>query len=233
MSLMTGLRHLQISCGGRPCSHRYRRSVVHYALISLRIAVELAPLPCLERLSLLPVHPAAVLYLQPGLGYGASPGFRKRWLQIKSLAINMASFPRESGQMTDHFKLLYAYLQSFSQLRELVFHWEGERSRSPFSLPAQSGFRNLNMPLRNHHGYPRTPKPLRFPSLQRLELANAIADAKQVAVFFSDHRHSLRECNFQDIILCGGQWDEALAPLTRLSKQPQATGKQAERGGDR
>lgn len=39
-STMTNLRHLKINCEGQHPSHRYRRSVVDYALISLRIAVE-------------------------------------------------------------------------------------------------------------------------------------------------------------------------------------------------
>ncbi|OKO90261.1 hypothetical protein PENSUB_13394 [Penicillium subrubescens] len=40
LSLMKNLRHLRITCEGQPPSHRYRRSVVDYTLISLRIAAE-------------------------------------------------------------------------------------------------------------------------------------------------------------------------------------------------
>lgn len=71
-SSMPNLRHHRINCEGQIPSHRYRRSIVEYALISLRMAVEQAPLRLLDRLSLLSIHPAAVLYLQPNLGFGVS-----------------------------------------------------------------------------------------------------------------------------------------------------------------
>lgn len=221
LSLMKNLRHLRITCEGQPGSHRYRRSVVDYALISLRMAVELAPLKCLASLSLLSVHPAAVLYLQPNLAFGASPGSRKRWAQIQHLTIHMTSFPHERGEPTDHFKLLHAYLQSFPQLRELVFHWERERSLSPFSLATELCLQSSTRYPPSRRGWSwtrsRSPRPLRFPLLHKIELVNAITDAGQIATFLFDHRQTLRDCNFQDIALRTGTWDEALAPLTRLN----------------
>jgi hypothetical protein len=42
-------------------------------------------------------------------------------------------------------------------------------------------------------------------------------DASQVASFILDYRRTLREINFQDVVLRTGSWDEALAPLTRSS----------------
>lgn len=42
-------------------------------------------------------------------------------------------------------------------------------------------------------------------------------DATQVASFILEHRHSLQELNLEDVVLRSGTWDEALAPLTRLS----------------
>jgi hypothetical protein len=134
LSLLHNLRHLRVTCEGQPPSHRYRRSVVDYALISLRIAVEQVPLKCFDSLSLLSVHPAVVLYLQPNLGFGASPASRKRWSQVRHLTIHMESFPYQAGAPTDHFKLLHAYLQSFTALRTLVFHWKGGMGFSPLSL---------------------------------------------------------------------------------------------------
>ncbi|KAJ5593898.1 uncharacterized protein N7459_000106 [Penicillium hispanicum] len=195
MSLMKNLRHLRIISEGQPHSHRYRRSVVDYALISLRMAVELAPLASLSSLSLLSVHPAAVLYLQPNLGFGTSPGSRKRWSQIRHLTIHMASFPHEVERPTDHFKLLHAYLQSFPRLRRLVFHWEGEKSLSPLSLATEPGLQRSSKSPLKQYGFPR--------------LGDGAGQC--------DHRHSLHECNFQNITLRAGTWEEALAPLTQLS----------------
>lgn len=218
--LVGGLQHLRISCEGQLPSHRYRRSVVDYALISLRMAIEQAPLKDLHTLSLLSVHPGAVLYLRPNPGFGTSPASSKRWSQIQKLTIHMTSFGYALGQPTDHFKLLHAYLGSFLALRRLVFHWKGERGLSPLSFateptlpgtprgkPPQACPQTGALPLR----------PLKFSQLQQMELVNAMMDASQVASFIHEHRHTLREFNFEDVVLRSGNWDDALAPLTRLS----------------
>ncbi|EGC49758.1 conserved hypothetical protein [Histoplasma capsulatum var. duboisii H88] len=99
-SAMTSLRHLRVSCDGQAAGHRYRRSVVDYALISLRIAIEQAPVKSLDTLSLLPIHPGALLYLRPNMGFGASPAARKRWAQIRNLSIEMDSFPYDIDSTT-------------------------------------------------------------------------------------------------------------------------------------
>ncbi|KAJ5781878.1 uncharacterized protein N7518_010361 [Penicillium psychrosexuale] len=220
LTMMSGLQHLRISCEGQLPSHRYRRSVVDYALISLRMAIEQAPLKDLHTLSLLSVHPGAVLYLRPALGFGASPASCKRWSQIRKLTVHMTNFGHEPGQPTDHLKLLHAYLASFPSLRRLVFHWEGERGLLPLSLatelslnskatgkPSQACPQRCASPLR----------PLKFKHLQQMELVNATTDASQVASFIQEHRSSLREFNFENVVLRSGNWDDALAPLTRLS----------------
>lgn len=137
LTMMSGLQHLRISCEGQVPSHRYRRSVVDYALISLRMAIEQAPLKGLHTLSLLSVHQGAVLYLRPAPGFGASPASCKRWIQIRKLTLHISSFGHEPGQPTDHLKLLHAYLGSFPSLRRLFFHWEGERGLSPLSLATE------------------------------------------------------------------------------------------------
>ena len=221
LSFMRNIRHLGIQCEGQQPSHRYRRSVVDYALISLRIAVERASLPQLESLSL-SIHPAAMLYLRPDLGFGTSPASRKRWSQIRSLTIHMDSFHYHPGLPTDHFKLLHAYLQSFPNLRTLSFHWIGERNAFPLALatepclqrspnvapsPTLQGTRGLSL------------RPLRFHCLQKVDLANVITDASQIAGFVSSHRSTLRQFNIQNTILRSGSWDEALAPLTQPSDQ--------------
>ncbi|KAJ5905082.1 uncharacterized protein N7473_001998 [Penicillium subrubescens] len=204
LSLMKNLRHLRITCEGQPPSHRYRRSVVDYTLISLRIAAE-----------------------QPNLGFGASPASRKRWSQIRHLTIHMESFPYQAGSPTDHFKLLHAYLQSFPGLRTIVFHWKGARGLSPLSLASEPCLQNAaNKRSRQADGRHGSQflRPLRLPYLQEIEpylqeieLVNVVMDASQVASFVFDHRKTLHELNFQDTVLRTGTWDEVLAPLTRKS----------------
>lgn len=50
-----------------------------------------------------------------------------------------------------------------------------------------------------------------------MELENAVLDASQISTFINLHQRTLREFNFEDVILRSGTWDEALAPLTRIS----------------
>lgn len=219
LSSMPNLQHLRINCEGQPPSHRYRRSIVDYALISLRMAVEQAPLSRLDRLSLISIHPAAVLYLQPTMGFGASPASRRRWHQIRHLTILMTSFSYQVGP-TDHLKLLHAYLQSFPTLRVLRFHWQGHKGLSPISLATEPWLQRRYNKRAAVCGIPKARvslRPLRLHTLQEMELVNVTIDASQIASFILDHRHSLREFNLQDIALRTGSWDEALAPLTQLS----------------
>ena len=50
-----------------------------------------------------------------------------------------------------------------------------------------------------------------------MEVENATLDASQVSSFITAHRRSITEFNFEDSNLRSGTWDEALAPLTRIS----------------
>ncbi|EAS36297.3 uncharacterized protein CIMG_01651 [Coccidioides immitis RS] len=216
---MPSISHLIISCDRQVPGHRYRRSVVDYALISLRIAVEQAPLECLETLSLLPIHPAALLYLRHTLGFGASPSARKRWMQVQKLHIHMDSFPFECGESTDHLKLLHSYLGGFSSLREFTFRWKGSKGPCPLTLstePCLDASSN-SLPLPSGRGSSARSKlrPLKFPSLRHMEVENVVLDASQVSSFIVDHRHTVREFNFEETVLRSGTWDEALEPLTR------------------
>jgi hypothetical protein len=79
---MPNPRHVKVICNGQSNDQQYRRSIVDYGLISLRVALEQAPLQKLEALSLLPIHPDSLLYLRPVMGFGMSPVSRKRWTQI-------------------------------------------------------------------------------------------------------------------------------------------------------
>lgn len=210
------LKHLKISCPGQEPSQRYRRDIVDYALISLRIAVERNNLVLLNRLSLC-VHPGAILYLNPIIGLGALPNSVKRWKQIRTLSIRMDHVP---STQPDHLKLLHAYLEIFTHsLHALRFRWVGPQGPCPISLdpnllpsppitpPALACPRTCHL----------TPRPVRFVHLQNMEAENVITDASQIAAFITAHRRSLREFRFERTRLSTGSWDEALAPLTRIS----------------
>jgi hypothetical protein len=220
-SAMPHLNHLTISCDGQAPGHRYRRSVVDYALISLRIAVEQAPLKKLDSLSLLPVHPGALLYLRDMMGFGSSPKTRRRWTQIKNLKIHMDSFSCGPDQPTDHLRLLHSYIQGFTGLRDFTFCWKGAKGPCPLNLhnePCMVDQKQTKSNLR----------PIKLAKLRYMEVENVILDASQVSAFIMEHRHTVTEFNYEETDLRSGTWDEALAPLTRISGSEQWKKKQEE-----
>ena len=220
ISALKELKHLKISCPGQDSAYRYRRSIVDYALISLRIAVERSPLLELSTLSLVTVHPSALRYLNPDVGFGALPNSRRRWRQIRKLAISLDTVPFGSEHATDHLKHLQSYLQLLSpSVRRLTFRWNGpQKGPFPLSLASEPSLANksspaLACPRRCHLTLP----PLHFPRLRFMEVENARLDASQVSSFITAHRRSICEFNFEDSDLRTGTWDEALSPLTRIS----------------
>lgn len=218
-SAMPNLTHLKVSCPAQESSQRYRRSIIDYALISLRIAVERSELAALDSLSLY-VHPAATLYLSPISSYGVSVSSPKRWKQIRNLVIHMDTIPFHPGAPTDHFKLLHAYLHVFaSNLRTLHFRWIGLQGPCPLSLASEPRIRqHSTSPVISCPQHSSSPlRPLRFARLRDMEADNVAPDAAQVAAFITAHRRTLREFNYERTRLRSGSWDDALAPLTRIS----------------
>ncbi|KAF2470923.1 uncharacterized protein BDR25DRAFT_224251 [Lindgomyces ingoldianus] len=236
-SELVNLQHLKISCPGFNTAPRHRRSAVDYALISLRIAVERAPLFSLHTLSLLPIHPGGLLYLHPMLGFGSTPTSAKRWTQIRRLAICMESIPlscsstRARMQSLEHLRILHAYLRTLSKsLTRLFFRWKGERGPSPLSLDREP----CMLPIEEEcmhpsmRGHVRGPRPLRFSRLRHMELENAVMDSTQIADFIHKHRRTLVEFNFEDVKLRQGNWDDALEPLTHIAGSDKWKEKQEE-----
>jgi hypothetical protein len=221
-SSMPNLAHIEISCPGQDAYQRYLRSTVDYALISLRIAIERSPLYELEKLSLDSIHPSALFYLQPIMGIGSSPGSNRRWAQIRSLDVQMISFPFDDPNRTEHLRILHAYLRAFSlNLTDLSFCWIGKsKGPSPLSLDREPVLQPPSQPStpERTEAPPRSPRALRFRSLRNLVLENAIMDSSQVATFISRHRRTLVEFSFEEITLRSGDWDHALEPLEKLRR---------------
>ena len=229
---MPSLCELHISCPGQSQGQRYRRDVVDYALVSLRVAVEQANPPMLQTLALDHIHPAAAFYLRPQLSYGASPASTRVWRRIKKLEVAMDSFPYGRDSPSDHLKALHTYLQSFPSLEHLRFCWLGEKGPCPLSLDAEP-CTSRPVSLDCARACPKSCvlpscKPIKFHLLRSMRLENATLDASQAAAFITLHRKVLHEFQFDDCHLRSGTWDDALAPLSRIAGNDRWKSKQEE-----
>ena len=215
-SAFINLQHLAISCPGYDSSLRYRRSIVDYCLISLRIAVERNSLHALDTLTLSPIHPGGLLSLSPVLGFGASPRSASRWSRIRTLVINAVNMPHnDATQEPDQLKLIQTYLRNFQTgLEVLRFRWLGQHEEFPIQQPPMSA-----APLFGQHPAHQTAgskslRPLRFSRMKQLEVDHVTTSARTISNFVANHNSTLRELKFEGIELSQGTWDEALAPMT-------------------
>lgn len=218
-SAIPNLKNLEVSCPGQPSEERQRRSVVDYALISLRIAVERSNLSRLEILSLSPIHPGAVQYLNPSLGFGVNPRSTKCWRQIRQLTIHMDTI--DSGSPVDHLKSLQSYLRNFAPfLTEFKFRWQGSTDNKgpcPVSLATESCIQATNG---SHECHERCDLPLpclRFEKLRDIEIMNIFPDSPQIKKFIRKHRRTLESLKLNGVKFRLGDWDDALSPLTEIS----------------
>ncbi|KAF7925286.1 hypothetical protein BELL_0243g00140 [Botrytis elliptica] len=225
LSYLPNLRHLTISCPDQDPSQRYRRDIVDYALISLRIAIERAPVLKLEKLSI-HIHPSGLQYLRHMSGFGCTPSAGRRWRQIRKLSITMDSWDFQSllpGR--DHLKILDDYIRNFApSLEKVSFGWHGRKGPCPYSLfsdplfapPKETIklFGEVTSPMSPLPAAPPRP-PMVFPKLRYMQVRNATMSEQQVADFVYEHRHTVKEFDFENTTLInGGTWERALAPLT-------------------
>ncbi|KIX07287.1 uncharacterized protein Z518_01940 [Rhinocladiella mackenziei CBS 650.93] len=219
-SAVPHLRRLHVSCPGQPAGQRYRKDIVDYALISLRMAVETANLSQLESLTLAPIHPAAIFYLRPHLSIGCSPASSRVWRRIKTLEIKMDSFEYGRDQPSDHLKILHSYLQVMRSLEHLQFQWLGSKGPCPLALhvePCTSRPTSLDCSNACPDASAKSSfRPLKFRNLKSMHLRNASLDASQASGFIMSHRKVLHEFSFDQCHLRSGTWDDALAPLTKI-----------------
>ncbi|KAH6690534.1 hypothetical protein F5X68DRAFT_203176 [Plectosphaerella plurivora] len=225
---LVALRHLTVRTPGQDPRERYRRDSVDYALISLRIALERAPLRSLDHLSLSHLHPSALHYFRysPGGSFGALPSSQRRWRQIRKLSLSVESWdfadPTSPGR--DHLKIIDDYLRSLAPgLETLSFSWLGLRGPCPLALSADPLFAppRASKKLFNEVTSPMSPlppaparQPIHFPCLRRMSVSNASMSAAQLAGLVDAHRATARDFDFQDLVIVGGgSLDDALAPL--------------------
>lgn len=225
MKHMTNMRHLTIKTPGQDPRERYRRDIVDYALISLRISLERAPLTKLSKLTLSGVHPSAFYYLRHAPGFGVLPSAELRWRQIRKLYISVESWDFYGPSPgLDHLKIIDDYIRTFApRLDKLSFTWLGRRGPCPIALSGDPLFATprSSKKLFNEVTSPMSPlpprplrKPLVMPRLRSMSVRNATMNVEQLRGLVANHKHTVREFDFENVALIrGGSWDEALAPL--------------------
>jgi len=223
---MPNIRHVTIKTPGQDPKERYRRNIVDYALMSLRISLERAPLTKLNKLSLSGVHPASFNYLRHLPGFGSSPSAVKRWRQIRKLSISVDSWDFYGPSPgLDHLKIIDDYIRTFApQLEKFAFTWLGRRGPCPLALAGDPLFappRNTKK-LFNEVTSPMSPLPaspprcpIIMPRLRSMAVRNATMNSPQLRGLITTHKTTVREFDFENVALIkGGSWDDALAPLT-------------------
>lgn len=217
LGAMPFLRSITISCPDQPAGQRYRRSVVDYALVSLRLAIEAVNPPFLDTLSLDPIYPSAIFYLRPHQGIGTSPASTRVWHRIQNLNIKMLNYASPDDEdTTDHLKILHTYLKFFRAMQNLKFAWLGQEGPCPMSLdtepctsrPSSLGPVTSTIPAC---------RPIKFRKLQSIKIENAVLDASQASRFIMTHRKRLRDIDYDSCRLRTGTWDDALSPLSHIS----------------
>ncbi|KAK7927835.1 hypothetical protein PG985_004833 [Apiospora marii] len=215
MRHVPNMRHLTIKTPGQNAEERYRRSIVDHALISLRIALERAPLEKFVKLSLSPTHPSAFLYLRHAPGFGCTPSAGRRWQQIRKLEITVEAWDFYGPSPgLDQLKIIDDYIRIFAGcVEKFTFIWLGRSGPCPLSFAAD--------PLLAPPAIaPKVvTKPIQFRKLRYLSVRNTTMDAPQLDEIMRSHQKCVYEFDFQDIVLVnGGLWCTALAPLMRTGR---------------
>lgn len=225
MRLLPSMRHLTIRCPGQNPRERYRRDIVDYALISLRIAIERAPMAKLNKLSLSSVHPAAFNYLRHVQGIGSVPSAGRRWKQIKKLQISVESWDFYGPSPgLDHLKVIDDYVRNFSNhLEKFTFAWVGQKGPCPVALsedplfaPPRSSKKLFNEVTSPMSPLPPSPgrAPIHFPKLRYLQIRNATMNSSQLRGLIRSHQKTVKEFDFENVALVNnGSWEQALASV--------------------
>lgn len=222
---LSNMRHLTIRCPGQDPAERYRRDIVDYALISLRIAIERAPLDNLHKLSLSSLHPTALNYLRHVSGFGSVPSAGRRWKQIRKLQMSVEAWDFHGPSPgLDHLKIIDDYIRTLSpRLEKLSFSWLGGKGPCPVALSADPLFAPPRTSKKLFHEVtspmsplpvPPSRSPIHFPALRYLQIRNATMYAPQLRDLITSHQKTVKEFDFENVSLADkGKWSEALAPV--------------------
>lgn len=225
---LKNMRHLSVRCPGQSPEERYRRDIVDYALISLRIAVERAALSKLHKLSLT-IHPSALNYLRHVTGFGSVPSAGRRWKQIRKLHLSIESWEFNGPSPgLDHLKIIDDYIRTLGPtLEKFAFTWIGDKGPCPIALftdplfaPPRASkklFHEVTSPMSPLPSTPARP-PIHLPKLRYMQIRNSEMYAQQLKSVISSHQGTVKEFDFENVSLAdNGDWDDALSPVNDRS----------------
>lgn len=221
LSGFVNLTHLEISCPGSSPSNQSRRSIVDFALISVRIAIERNHFNALDTLTLSPIHPTGLLALSPLAGCGASPASAKRWSCIQNLSVEVPSLSTSRTQspqrQDDPSKLLTSYLSTFQPgLVSFRFAWLGTKGPLPFHQTTSPSTPHSHHPA--HHRR-KSSERLFFPRVTSLYFENSLAKASHLRKLAIQHASTLQTLELTNVELTEGTWEEAFAPLVKHANE--------------
>ncbi|TKX19088.1 hypothetical protein C1H76_8754 [Elsinoe australis] len=213
----------------------HHRNVSDFALVSLRAALEQAPIHALTRISLQDLPTSAMKYLKPSVPTGSAV---YDWCsQISEISSNMRSMDDKPDDRSDQLALVQDYLRNFRNLERFSFAWEGKQGPFPLSHASRREVR----PTKSFRGARRPSHPalrqqapptasvgieksaIQFPHLVTLSLRNMTASVDDVQGLLRNNA-SLRDLDFEDVELRAGGWEEALRPLSQPRQQISETG---------
>ncbi|KAF8475784.1 hypothetical protein BDZ91DRAFT_649855 [Kalaharituber pfeilii] len=216
LRMMPNVTKIIVSCPGMPIGEPGRRSIVDYALWSLRIAIERSGPQGLRSLHLDPVHMTGLQYFLPGaMALGSKIDGHKAWTNIRSLTLNISAWrplakAGNGSRYITNLKFLHQYMEYFKFVRKLKFAWTPEaRGVCPLTLD------KLLYPPGNsiQHQWAGPNRALNFNKLCKLKLTNVAADAAALKAFLFRHVSTFKRWSLDGVYFVNGTLDDALPPV--------------------
>ncbi|KAI5797398.1 hypothetical protein DFH27DRAFT_612102 [Peziza echinospora] len=210
---MKKLVSIRISCPGYPMGQPGQRSIVDYALWSLRIALERARPEGLRKLILSPVHLSGIQYLLPGT-FPAEESVESKevWNSISSLTMDLSSWRQLATSGDDlvyatNLGFLHQFLEHSKNIKQFEFSWMGGgKSVCPLTLDTLLYTEASGISAPSH-------RPLTFPRLASVKIRNIAVESRLLKAFLERHREHVREWDLLDMTFTDGNVMDALGPV--------------------